>query len=48
MLALSMWLPSGIPPLVAAPSSALSSTGSPPPAWKLPAPAVKAIGRLAR
>src|SRR3954447_363530 len=48
MLALSMWLPSGRPALVLAPSSALSRTGSPPEKEKLPAPLVKPIGLLAR
>ena len=41
MLALSMWLPSGMPLSVLAPSSACSSTGSPSTASKLPAVGVK-------
>ena len=48
MLALSMWLPSGKPLSVSAPSSVLSMTGSPPSAEKLPAALVKLIGGLAR
>ena len=48
MFALSMWLPSGIPLSVFAPSRVFSRTGSPPAAVKLPAAGVKPIGFLAR